>query len=345
MNVRVGRYTHSLTMKCLVLLFVTTIGLVTGAPNTVKAAIVETQSVPKLAVGAGGVSASWGGYSASAGLGGEAVGSTKGGLFAAADSPYGKAAAGLGGSVGESVQGGLFAGAKYSQGNAAIADVGGYVDKSVRGGVAAEVPQSNVAIPKVSVVTGDAVKGGSDTTVNSGSSVGLSSSAGAGLGGGIYVTKGIHTTKVVQTQPGFFDRVFNIPISVLQAVNTHLNNRGPSKRVYLHGGAVVSGTSGHIPPATNTGGEATGGAGHEDIAAVQSAGSKDVYNSAHYGVAKAGGGLKVVTYETKQDLSPHVAVASSDNRAVIVQKPVRNYDHIFNIPISALKSVNQLLNG
>lgn len=176
---------------------------------------------PKVAVGAAGVSASWGGYSASAGLGGEA-GGAKGGLYAAADSPHGKAAAGLGGSVGGSAQGGLFAGADYSQDKAATAEIGGYVDKSAKVGVVAEDSQNKIFTPEVGGVVGGAVKGSVDTPVNSESSAGSSSSASAGLGGGIYVTKGVYATKVVNPQPGFFDRVFNVSWTFLPKIENVL---------------------------------------------------------------------------------------------------------------------------
>lgn len=339
-------------MQCSVLLLFIAAGVVTGAPNHLKAIAVETQYVPNVAVGAGGVSASWGGYSASAGLGGD-VGNTRGGLYAAADSPHGRAAAGLGGSVGGSAQGGLYAGAEYPQDNAAAAEIGGYVDESFRGGVASpvEASQNNVAAPEVQGTVGGTVKGGFDTTANTRSSAGSSASADAGLGGSVYLTKGIQGTKVIQTQPGFLDRVFNIPISVLQAVNSYLNTKGHTKRVYVQGGASVAG-AGHVPPSTNVGGEVAGGAqaegsGYAEAPVVaQEVSTAQVSSSAQaYGSAETGGGLKVVTYETKPEVRSQIVGGSSAEGAIVVQKPPLNYDHIFNIPISALKSVNQLLNG
>ncbi|XP_073999846.1 uncharacterized protein isoform X4 [Rhodnius prolixus] len=76
---------------CLAILSVTY-----GAPNHLKTVIVEKQVPPAngVAVGNLGASASWGGYSASAGLGGSADG---GGLFAGASAPAGSASAGIGG--------------------------------------------------------------------------------------------------------------------------------------------------------------------------------------------------------------------------------------------------------
>lgn len=332
-------------MQCSVLLLFIVAGVVTGAPNHLKTVAVETQYVPKVALGAGGVSASWGGYSASAGLGGD-VGNTRGGLYAAADSPHGRAAAGLGGSVGESAQGGLYAGAELPQDAAAAAGVSGYIDDSIKGGVASsvEASQNNVAAAEIEGAAGGTVKAGFDTAANAGSSAGSSASAGAGLGGGVYVTKGIQGTKVVQTQPGLFDRVFNIPISVLQAVNGYLNTRGHTKRVYVQGGASVAG-AGNVPPSTSVGGEVAGGAqvagaGYAETPAVaQAAATAQASSSAQVG------GLKFVTYETKPEVRSQVTAGSSAEGAIVVQKPPPNFDHIFNIPISALKSVNQLLNG
>jgi len=60
-----------------------------------------TFQIPKLHLSGGGASASFGGYHASAGLGGSLQGGPAGGLFAQAGTPDGtSAAAGLAGSVG-----------------------------------------------------------------------------------------------------------------------------------------------------------------------------------------------------------------------------------------------------
>lgn len=115
----------------------------------------------------------------------------------------------------------------------------------------------------------------------------------------------------------------------------------PTKRVYVHGGATVTGSGEHIPPVTNVGGEATGaaqtvGSDYGEVPpAAPAAGSTEVSSSGHvYGAA--GGGLKVVTYETKPDLRSQVAGSSSADGAIIVQKPVRNYDQIFNVSKSKI---------
>lgn len=106
------------------------------------------------------------------------------------------------------------------------------------------------------------------------------------------------------------------------------------KRVYVQGRASVSGSSGKIPPAINTGGEVTGvaqaaGTGYGELPA---GGSTEVSGSAHaYSAAHSSEGFKVATYEAKPDLGSHVAGGSSVDGTVVVHKPLRNYDQIFNV--------------
>lgn len=86
--------------------------------------------------GSQGVSASFGGYSAKAGLGG---GPSGGVLYAAADSPQGSAGAGLGGGAGG---GGLHAAADSPHGSAGAGLGGGAGGGGLH--AAAEAPQANV---------------------------------------------------------------------------------------------------------------------------------------------------------------------------------------------------------
>nr|CAD7456774.1 unnamed protein product [Timema tahoe] len=72
-------------------------------------------------------------------------------------------------------------------------------------------------------VGGGGLVGGSGASSSS-SSWSSSSSAGAGIGG--FPSQ----ETVVQNGPGFFDNVFNIPISVLKAVNQLLNNKHRRRR-------------------------------------------------------------------------------------------------------------------
>ncbi|KDR19840.1 hypothetical protein L798_05906 [Zootermopsis nevadensis] len=122
--------------------------------------VVELNDIPKVQLSGDGVSTSFGGYHASAGLGGSLDGGPAGGLFAEAGTPDGTgASAGLGGSVGSK-------GVHFSQ--------AGFGD-----GTASE----------------------SDSL--------SSSSAGAGN----------HVSRPNKRPAEFYDNIFNIPISVLQAVN------------------------------------------------------------------------------------------------------------------------------
>lgn len=96
------------------------------------------------------------------------------------------------------------------------------------------------------------------------------------------------------------------------------------KRVYVQSGGSVSGTSGHAA-----------GTGYGEVPpppVPATAGLAEVSGSAHaYGAGEAGGGLKVATYETKPDLGSQVAGGGSAEGVFVVQKPVRNYDQIFNV--------------
>ncbi|XP_046673141.1 uncharacterized protein LOC124362566 [Homalodisca vitripennis] len=170
---------RQITLATLVLVVVTV--HVSALPNHLKAVVIDTEPdlvpVKKATV----VSASFGGYSAKAGLGGS--GST-GGLFAAADSPHGSASAGLGGS---GTTGGLFANADSPHGSASAGLGGSVASSSATGGLGAAATTGDVDVH--------------------------------------HKPTGGH--KPVQYGPGLFDNIFNIPISVLQAVNTYLNNRGP----------------------------------------------------------------------------------------------------------------------
>ncbi|KAJ9597740.1 hypothetical protein L9F63_011348, partial [Diploptera punctata] len=212
--------------------------------------------IPKIDLQNGEVSASFGGYSASAGLGGVLSGGPAGGLHAEAGTPDGtRASAGLGGSVADGPVGGLHAEAGTSGGAGASAGLGGKVGT---GGYA-----------------------GADSSA---------SSSGSAVGNRVYVPQ-----KPRQRPPDFYDNIFNIPISVLQAVNQ------------LLGGAPVKHASGGAGIQSRTS-SSSASAGSQATSGTFSAGTSV---QAGGGGANKGGGF---------------------------------FDQIFNIPISALKSVNQFLN-
>ncbi|XP_054266977.1 uncharacterized protein LOC128989135 [Macrosteles quadrilineatus] len=154
--------------------------------------------------------------------------------------------------------------------------------------------------------------GGLGASASTGGGLGASAGTGGGLGGS--TSTGGHPSqhKPGHYQPGLFDGIFNIPISVLQAVNQYLNNRGPITK-------PVHRRRGHEPPVYKT------------VTPEQSAGS-EVGTSAADSNVGAG-----ATAESS-------ASSTTGHRPVMINKRV-NYDDIFAIPISALKSVNQLLNG
>lgn len=173
------------------------------------------------------VSASFGGYHASAGLGGTLDGGPAGGLFAEAGTPDGTgASAGLGGSVGSG-------GVLYSQ-----AGVGG---EAATGGAASSATSS----------------AGTDNRL----------------------------PRPTKRPADFYDNVFNIPISVLQAVNQLLG-----------------------------------------------------------GTSKKGGAKEVHTRAYASSDSASSAYAGDDGHGSNTAPRRTFFDDIFNIPISALRSVNDLLN-
>ncbi|XP_014255096.1 glycine-rich protein 1-like isoform X2 [Cimex lectularius] len=125
---------------------------------------------------------------------------------------------------------------------------------------------------------GAGIGSGSSSSAAASASVGASGSGGGSFGG-----------------PGFFDSIFNIPISVLKSVNTHLNNKG------------------------KVGFSGTGSVASADASSSSSVLARSGLNSANS--EAAAGSVSV-------DGSVH-----------------KNYDSTFAIPIAALTSVNQFLNG
>ncbi|CAH0383867.1 unnamed protein product [Bemisia tabaci] len=144
-------------------------------------------------------------------------------------------------------------------------------------------------------------------------------SASAGLGGGsgyAGATAGSgHASGATAAQggngQGFFDHIFAIPIGVLQSVNKFLNQKGNSTK-------VMSTRDPHRPSGDaplNFGGSASAGG---DAAPVAGAGYKP----------QAG-----------------VSTTNVNGQREPSQKSPTFYDNVFDIPISALRGVNQFLNG
>uniref|UniRef100_A0A224XPZ7 Putative conserved secreted protein n=1 Tax=Panstrongylus lignarius TaxID=156445 RepID=A0A224XPZ7_9HEMI len=189
---------------CLAILAVTY-----GAPNHLKAVVVEKQVSPAngVAVGNLGASASWGGYSARAGLGGSADG---GGLFAGASAPAGAASAGIGGgssaSAGASASGG--AGVKGTSG-------GGFFDSIF-----------NIPISVLHSVNRHLNTRGKAVTVH-GAGAGATASAGAVSGVGFKSADtgtGASAGGTVTVRQNY-DSAFAIPIAALTSVNQFLNGK------------------------------------------------------------------------------------------------------------------------
>uniref|UniRef100_A0A1B6EDK8 Uncharacterized protein n=1 Tax=Clastoptera arizonana TaxID=38151 RepID=A0A1B6EDK8_9HEMI len=263
----VRTYADTVKMKFVGIFFIINVGFTVSAPNHLKTVVFDNNEVPAVAVGGTGVSASWGGYSAKAGLGGNT--GVGGGLYASANSPHGNAAAGLNGEVGDNGPAGAL-------GSSAQAG-------SSSGGVA-------------------------NSAADTSSSATHATSA---------ATAGTHT-QVTYRPGGLFDNIFNIPISVLQAVNTHLNQQGGvTKTVRLHGRRR------HRPSIDNR------------STFAESSGST---------VADS---TSIVHNDSTQPQGHNVGGADNGGTVggtVTIQKRPVNYDNIFNIPISALQAVNKLLN-
>ncbi|XP_050426153.1 uncharacterized protein LOC126836627 isoform X2 [Adelges cooleyi] len=153
-----------------------------------------------------------------------------------------------------------------------------------------------------------------------GAGAGVSSSGsgygtGSGSSVGIVSSKPGHHNSAVQGN-GFFDRIFAIPINVLQSVNTYLNQKPQGNRkavVFSENGA--NGGSAFVA----TGGES----GKVPQAGAASASGFD------YGQQPSNGG----------------ASGAGSGASGAGPSGPKNYDQVFNIPISALRSVQNLLNG
>ncbi|XP_050527172.1 glycine-rich protein 1-like [Daktulosphaira vitifoliae] len=113
---------------------------------------------------------------------------------------------------------------------------------------------------------------------------------------------------------GFFDRIFAIPINVLQSVNTYLNQRPTAVRKAV---VVSNGGNGYVATAGKVG----------DVNKVS---VSETVATASSGAEYGNTGVSVA------------GASASAGSGPVVQK---NYDQVFNIPITALRSVQNLLNG
>lgn len=228
-------------------------------PNDLKNVFIEDNEIPsdKKQLSKKGVSASFGGYHAAAGLGGGPGG---GGLFASAGIPEAGAGAGIGsyGNAGASAGAGASSGFDYGQqrppgqyGNGffdrifaipinVLHSVNDYVKTKAQhgqgvyietgtGSAGATAGQNGAAAVSSSIggntdlntryagSSEEASVSGSQASASAGAYAGSSASAGASAGAG-----SAHGFKGPGGRPDY-DRVFNIPISALKSVNDFLN--------------------------------------------------------------------------------------------------------------------------
>ncbi|KAL5236890.1 hypothetical protein ACI65C_004300 [Semiaphis heraclei] len=137
---------------------------------------------------------------------------------------------------------------------------------------------------------------------------------------GSYYAGGVGTGIGGNGSGGVFDRIFAIPINVLQSVNTYLNNKQMHQGqpgVAVHGQHQNNGVASASASASAVSGSAT--YDNADKAPVATVGSD-------YGHQSAG------------------ASGNGKGASMMVHRKT-NYDEIFNIPITALRSVQNLLNG
>lgn len=126
---------------------------------------------------------------------------------------------------------------------------------------------------------------------------------------------------------GFFDRIFAIPINVLHSVNSYVQTKNGPRRVHVHHGDGPE----NIGPGVGVSVEAGAGVGAE-----AGVGAGGVGASAGIG---ADSGVPFRGVEAESGASASASAGSVRPNG----KP--DYDKIFNIPITALKSVNDFLNG
>lgn len=135
---------------------------------------------------------------------------------------------------------------------------------------------------------------------------------------------------------GFFDRIFAIPINVLHSVNQYVKTKAQQGQgVYIENGTgsagATAGQNGAAAVSTSIGGPMdlnTRYAGSSEEAAVSGSHASASASSGAYAGSSASAG---------------VGSPSGFRPAGPGGRP--DYDRIFNIPISALKSVNDFLNG
>ncbi|XP_065206233.1 glycine-rich protein 1-like isoform X2 [Planococcus citri] len=233
--------------------------IVSARPNDIKNVFVEDNEIPAdKKILKKGVSASFGGYQASAGLGGGPGG---GGLFASAGIPEAGASAGVGGYGNAGASAGASSGFDYGQQRPPLQNGNGN---------------------------------------------------------------------------GFFDRIFAIPINVLQSVNEYVKTKAQQGQgVYIENGSGSAGAT----------------ASQNGVAAASaSIGGTPDFNTRFAG---AGSSEEASVASSQASASAGAYAGSSASAGVGSPSGFRpagpggkpDYDRIFNIPISALKSVNDFLNG
>ncbi|XKL65380.1 hypothetical protein PGB90_008800 [Kerria lacca] len=210
------------------------------APNDLKTRFVEDNEIPSKKIVAKSVGVEFGGYRASAGLGGGPGG---GGIFAGAEAPAANANAGL----------------FHSSG----------------------VPRSGSASASVA------------------------------------------SSRSASSDNGFFDRIFDIPIGVLQSVNAFIKSRNEIRDEEITDSVVISGVSDSTSENT-------------DI--DSSSGSRVAA-----GGSNGGAGAKVGTNVKSSDES--VITTAEHEHKPVKHRIKADFDKIFNIPITALKKVNDFLDG
>lgn len=183
---------------------------------------------------------------------------------------------------------------------------------------------ANAEVPGASAGTGLYGGNGGNGAVASASAGPPSGGYGGNGGSGGYGgTSGSHHEK----EGGFFDRIFAIPINVLHSVNTYVKSKQGQAQAHPEQGSTPVGS-----------GPSTGAS-----AGVGGSGYKPPPPTSDYGVASGpnaqGGDETALRFAESEPTpsKPHGHHRPSGARP--------DYDKIFNIPISALKSVNDFLNG
>lgn len=159
---------------------------------------------------------------------------------------------------------------------------------------------------------------------------GNGASAGSSASAGSFSNTGLEHGQ----QGGFFDRIFSIPINVLHSVNTYVKTKNNGQGAHAQAGSAGVGA--------NAGGVGAG-VGFSGAEAGAGAGAGAGVGAGAGASAGAGIGADSSVRFASDDSASASVGGDHVHHKRLGGRP--DYDKIFNIPITALKSVNDFLSG